>query len=1106
MMRPRILLLEDPSHDSEKTIQTLEQSGIKAHIHRAASREEFLLKLHQENYALILAPLAIPELDIAALLAIVEAVQPDTSVVVLAETGTEGEAIEALQHGASDYVLRDDLRKLVPTVQRALRLWQEYKTHSSLKLALRQSETRYRQVIDSIEDYGIFAMDLDGNVKSWNSGAETILGYTAEEVLGKSFAIFFTEEDRAHGVPEQELSRTLAEGRSEDKRWHLRHLVDGHYQLFWASGAVNLIVEDGKPQGFTKILRDETASKLAEERMQDLTRQLEEERLRLQSSELRYRLMAEAMPVVVWTSEDGSTINYINQRWTELTGLSQSDTIKRGWTTFVHPEDMPQLRERWTQAIETGSEFQGEYRLRSSNGSYFWYLGRGVPARDADGRIVLWIGTATPVDEQKRSQNAFRFLSEASKILASSLDYQHTLRSVAQLAVPTMADWCAVDIVGEDGAVERLAVAHVDPEKVKWAYEIYEKYPPDQNALRGIYNVIRTGRSEFYPEIEPALLKAAARSPEHLEIIESIGFSSAITVPLVTRDMVLGAISLVMTESGRHYTAEDLALAEELGLRAAAAIDNAWLYRKAQDEIEERKKAEEAARLGESRFRTLIEQAPLSIQIYSREGNCLQANHAWEEMFATPASALEGYNVLSDVQLVQKGVMPYIQRAFSGETVTIPPIRYDPEEIGKEGRARWVRAFAYTVKDPQGEVSEIALILEDVTERLEVEEDLRLAMQAAESANRAKDKFLAILSHELRTPLTPVLTTIQALETEEDFPAHLRPWLDLIHRNVELEARLIDDLLDLTRISKGKLKLSPEPVDLHALIGHVVDIYKQELDAKGLRLQLDLCATRTTVHVDSARVQQVLWNLLKNAVKFTPQGGSITIRTADTEAGIHVEVSDTGIGIDAELLPRIFDAFEQGTESVHRHFGGLGLGLAISKNLIDMHGGEIHAFSEGRNQGSTFSFELPIQQAQEKTGTASGLAVGENHGKRGKSRLLLVDDHTDTSLALKLLLERREYTVETASSVQTALKAFQEASRKREPFDLVISDIGLPDGSGLELMHMIREKQPALQGIALSGFGSEEDIRRSKEAGFAEHLTKPFSFQRLEEVVRHLLS
>jgi signal transduction histidine kinase len=362
----------------------------------------------------------------------------------------------------------------------------------------------------------------------------------------------------------------------------------------------------------------------------------------------------------------------------------------------------------------------------------------------------------------------------------------------------------------------------------------------------------------------------------------------------------------------------------------------------------------------------------------------------------------------------------------------------------------------------------------------------------AESANAAKDRFLAVLSHELRTPLMPVLSFIEVLQREECLPPEAKEAVEVIRRNVELEARLIDDLLDLTRITRGTLELNRELIDAHQWVHQAVDLWRPDPAAKQIQWQLHLSAAHGMVHADPGRLGQIFWNLIRNAVKFTAPGGSIEIRSHNpTPDALVVEIIDTGIGIDAESLEHIFDAFDQGHGTLPAHIGGLGLGLTISRALAEAHGGAIEALSAGRNRGTTVRVMLPTVHA----GAAISMPVPPAPGSGEGRRILLVDDHPDTRRAMRRLLTKMGHQVQTADSVQTAVEAVRQHS-----FDLLISDIGLPDGTGVELIGLVRQIQP-IPGIALSGYGMDEDIRRSKEAGFVDHLTKPINFSRLERLI-----
>jgi two-component system CheB/CheR fusion protein len=375
-------------------------------------------------------------------------------------------------------------------------------------------------------------------------------------------------------------------------------------------------------------------------------------------------------------------------------------------------------------------------------------------------------------------------------------------------------------------------------------------------------------------------------------------------------------------------------------------------------------------------------------------------------------------------------------------------------------------------------------------------EEERLRMDA-EAATRAKDRFLAVLSHELRTPLSPVVMTVAAMENNPDLPFALREDLAMIRRNIELETRLIDDLLDLSRITSGKMRLDIQPSHVHVALRQAVENCATETSAKKLNVRLDLRADDDLLNADPARLQQVFWNLLRNAAKFTPEGGDIDVRTETTGDKVRIEVRDTGVGMAPEFLPRVFEAFEQGDIKTNRQFGGLGLGLAVCKAVVDLHGGTIRAHSDGLGKGATFTVELPPAVAPGRASPPAARPL-PHEGANGHLRVLLVEDHPDTRNVLARLLRASNHAVQTAGSVEAAL---QLAAAER--FDVVVSDLGLPDGTGYDLMKQISQRY-GIKGIALSGYGMEEDQRRSREAGFLEHIVKPVNVGQLEAVIKRI--
>ena len=551
--------------------------------------------------------------------------------------------------------------------------------------------------------------------------------------------------------------------------------------------------------------------------------------------------------------------------------------------------------------------------------------------------------------EAEARQERLAFLADASNVFAGSLEYFETFQNLADLVVPRLADFCLILAAEEDGTLQQVATAHSNLSEAPAVKRLADEFSSSSAAQRSGARILKTGRSQMCCDLQNGALHEVFDLEEDRELIRSLAATSYIAVPLRAHDRVLGAIIMVNTNPERICGTEELSLAEELAHRAALALDNAGLYKTAQN-----------------------------------------------------------------------------------------------------------------------------------------------ARAEAERANLAKDSFLAMLSHELRTPLTPVLTSVFALEQNDELPEEVRGALQMIRRNVELEARLIDDLLDLTRISKGKVQLSLELVDAHLLLRNALEICQADIDQKSLALETDLSAADVCLEADPARLQQIFWNLIKNAVKFTPEKGRVRIRTANIDSKLRVEVTDTGLGIDSDSLLKIFNAFEQGERT---RSGGLGLGLAITKALVETHQGEITAESAGRNKGAIFTVAFPV--AQQVKG-ASVVSPPLSAGTRKLMRILLVEDHEDTNRSLTYLLRRRGYHVQAASTVRSALDL-----AANERFDVLVSDIGLPDGSGIELMRALNSEHPIF-GIALTGFGMEEDVRRSHDVGFRHHLIKPVDLNRLDSLIQEV--
>lgn len=588
---------------------------------------------------------------------------------------------------------------------------------------------------------------------------------------------------------------------------------------------------------------------------------------------------------------------------------------------------------------------------------------------------------------------------------------------------------------------------------------------------------VRKGNTELLGELDQGLeiLKQTGRyyeiydewfaelRPRELGWQETVRYGAWILIPLAV--LALGAL-------GWSWTLRRQVLQRTAQLRS---------------ELAERQRAEQALRKSEEQYRRTVETAEEGIWIIDAHDRTVFANARIGQMLGYSPEEMIGLP-LTHFVFEQDHAM--LARKLGRRRQGLSE-HHDFRYRRKDGGELWAIVSTNAILDESGNYSGSLAMLTDITERKQIERDLNSAKQAAEEANRAKDHFLAVLSHELRTPLTPVLSAVTSLQ-RENVPGDLAEALELIRRNVAMEARLIDDLLDLTRISKGKLRLDLAATDLHDAVRRAVELCRSDFEQKHLRLRLNLQAKSHHVNGDATRLQQVVWNLVGNAVKFTPDGGEISVRSSNESKSVVLSVSDSGAGISGSMLERLFTAFEQGVPAATGRPGGLGLGLAISKSIVQMHGGQISAASAGEGRGATFTFSLPTIESPRPQPSVEIAPAPPN----GPLKILLVEDNPDTLHVMKRLLLKLNHEVTAVDTLSAARKA-----AANEQYDLLISDIGMPDGSGLDLM---RELAPSgIIGIAVSGYGMDEDIQKSTAAGFAEHLTKPIDFVQLEQSIAH---
>lgn len=480
-------------------------------------------------------------------------------------------------------------------------------------------------------------------------------------------------------------------------------------------------------------------------------------------------------------------------------------------------------------------------------------------------------------------------------------------------------------------------------------------------------------------------------------------------------------------------------------------------------------------------YRALVEEMQEGAAVIADDGSTVYANLRFATMLGEPLESVMGREFI-------QWVTPDDRQRVTATFTEAKTGRGRGEFAFQRKDGSTVRVYLSANRFLMDGRPSLSVLATDLTDQKRIEEVV--------AADRAKTRFLAMLSHELRTPLNPVMAQVQLMERDESLSPEQLEAVAMIRRNVEMEVRLIDDLLDLTKVSQGKVQLHKQVVDAHAAVRAAIEINQPDIALKEIQVSLSLNAQRCHIWADPARIQQILWNLIKNAVKFTPQSGWIKITSSHDNGHLQIAVSDSGIGIQPEALSSLFNAFEQADTSITRRFGGLGLGLTISRALAEMHGGVMSAASAGTGQGATFTLTLSTVDAPLPS---SPIEPGITQKSGVSCRILLVEDHVDTARVMTSLLRKMGYQVDVAGTVREALEV-----ALRVPFQLLISDIGLPDGSGMEIMTRLRDK-PGLAGIALSGFGQDDDFKQSQEAGFKAHLVKPVDMRKLQEAIQAAL-
>ncbi|MDB4971135.1 MAG: chemotaxis protein methyltransferase CheR [Myxococcales bacterium] len=946
----------------------------------------------------------------------------------------------------------------------------------------RSALARLDVVMGSVDE-GITVQDESGRLVYANDTAARIIGFQSATALTdapvaeilRAFDIYYAD---GRPFPLTELpGRVLFAGRTPGEelvRFRARTSGADRWSVMRASPVRDA---DGKLLYAINLFRDVTE------------RQRHEEALRV-SQEWFSTALRSIGDAVIATSRSGE-VTFMNPVAEQLTGWPLVEALGRAL-----PEVFPIFSEATREPAEAPVErvlregvvvgMANPTLLRHRDGSETAIDDSAAPIRGSDGSIVGVVLVFRDVSLERREEQRRAYLARATEQLNSSLEYEQTLKTIADQAVPLFADWCAVDMV-VDGAVRRLAAAHIDPAKIALVADIERRYPPDPNAPTGTPNIRRTGRPEWLRDIPESALEAGARDAEHLALIRQLELRSYIGVPIKRRSEVVGVITFVMAESKRRYDEDDVTLATSLADRASVAIENARLFREA-----ERLRLDADAQ--RQRLEAMIMAAPTAICV-------LRGPDLTFELMNEPYRRRLGHGAQAGARVDAMHLDPQnvamLRRVFeSGE----PASAVEAPVTADYASGRQTRYLSYVVQplhDAALRVDRVVIFAEDVTEQVLSRQQLQAARAKAELANRVKDEFLAILGHELRNPLAPILTALQLMKLRA--PEALERERTIIERQVRHVVRLVDDLLDVSRITRGKVELKNEVVNIADVVAKALEMAGPLFEERAHEVQLSV-ADSLFVLADPVRLAQVVANLLNNAAKYTEPRGRIEIDGRREADSIVVRVRDTGMGIAPEMLPRVFDLFVQERQTIDRAQGGLGLGLAIVRSLVAAHGGTVAVRSDGLGKGAEFELRLPAIDGAPATRSAPA-EEPETAAVEPCLRVLVVDDNAD---ALELLVEGLEmmgHELHRAHDGPTALTVAGEVKPA-----LAILDIGLPVMDGYELARRLRAL-PGLTGIklvALTGYGQETDRKRSAEAGFDDHLVKPVSIEQVQASVAKL--
>lgn len=800
--------------------------------------------------------------------------------------------------------------------------------------ALRQSARWLRALLAHSYD-ALVLTSAEGTPLFASPSIQHILGYTPEEYLELNGAELTHPDHLEDGIAVFRNIRDHPGISLPPQHTRFRH-KDGSWR--WIEYTATNLLNDQNMAAIVFNFRDITERKQAEE-----------------TQYLLAAIVSSSDDAIVSKTLDGIITSW-NAAAERLFGYTSAEAVGRSITLII-PPDLYHEEVTILQKLRSGERIDHYETVRLRKDGTKVYVSLSIsPVRDQQGKIFRAAKIARNITERKKREEQQSFLSQASAILADSLDYQTTLNTIARLTVPRLADWCAIDLV-EDDTIKQVAIFHADPQMIALAKQLQSMHHPDLSATVGVPEVIRSGTTIFYPEVTDAMLVATARSEEELTIMRKIGVSSCMMLPLRLGEKSFGAITFSYTQAGRHYTQADVDFAQSVADRAALAIEHARLYRQAKEAREQ--------------LEIILQGVADGILVYNRHDQIVYANEAAAHMngFASVQAMREMSpdTIVAQFELIDEhgqsfplAQLPH-RRVLSGEAEAQSIIGYRAPDSDRS--ENWSLVTTRPVLDEQGQTILVISILHDVTERLRAEQ--------------RKDEFIGMASHELKTPVTSLkgFTTILQRRLSKQGDEQSLSYLHKMERQITRLTSLISELLDISRIQTGKLTFHEEVFDLSLLAREMVENVQQTTQTHQLSLH---CTEPVSVLGDRERIGQVIMNLVNNAIKYSPQADRVIISVATQGDQACLSVQDFGIGIAQEHHQHIFERFYQVAGPNGHTFPGLGIGLYLSNEIVSRHGGHIDVESAS-GRGSTFTVSLPLASVQTEPGASHEESAKAEH-------------------------------------------------------------------------------------------------------------------------------